>query len=292
MSNSDCIGQDLPRCEGSEVRKLRANKGRRTAKATRRPGLKHNPLELIFATRHTTCTSNISTGFLSMANFWDLPKHVRERIYRLHLVKESPIDIEDFMASCEDDLGPYWNTKRAHRGMPKLLHVSKRTEREAAGIYFRENTFAWSTPWDSHQWKFRLWPRHIVLIRKIIIDGWVHPERFGKGYNADFRLLKSLKGLEELTLKVDERKALEEGLAHHPTIKWHSSLGCSPQLQLQVLHFCGVYGLRSLTNIPRLDFQPLTKEGRELHGDSGAIPGGVLDTLVRHDITRPLMSRP
>jgi hypothetical protein len=225
-----------------------------------------------------------------MANFWDLPKDVRERIYRLHLVQADPIDLDEFLASCEGDPVPLWR-RGQHRGMPKLLHVCKKTEREAAGIYFRENTFTWCRPQDSYQWKFRLWPRHIRLIRKVTIDGWADPDEYGKGYNEGFRLLASLKGLQELTVKVDEQAALEQKLARHPTIKWHSSLGLSPQLQLQVLHFGGVYGLRSLTNIPHVEFQPLTKQGRERHGDSGAILGGVLDTLVKRDITRPLRSR-
>jgi hypothetical protein len=226
-----------------------------------------------------------------MANFWDLPKDVRERIYRLHLVKEKPIDIYEFEASCQSDLAPLWRRGKQH-GMPKLLHVCKKTECEAAGIYFRENTFTWCRPQDSYQWKSRLWPRHIRLIRRVVIDGWVDPDEYGNGYNEGFRLLASLKGLQELTVKVDEQAALEQKLTRHPTIKWHSSLGCGPQLQLQVLHFCGVYGLKSLTNIPHVEFEPLTEKGRKHHGDSGVIPGGVLDTLVKRDITRPPRSRP
>jgi hypothetical protein len=228
-----------------------------------------------------------------MANFWDLPKDARERIYRLHLVQADPIDLDEFVASCGGDLGPYWSTRHyEHRGMPKLLHVCKRTEREAADIYFRENTFAWSTPIQTWQWKFRLWPRHMKLIRKVVINGWEDPDEYGKSYNEGFRLLKSLKGLQELTLKVDEQIGLEDYFTRHPKIKWHSSLGCGPQLQLQVLHFCGVYGLKSLTNIPHVEFQPLTEKGRKRHGDSGVIPGGVLDTLVRREMTRPPRSLP
>jgi hypothetical protein len=163
--------------------------------------------------------------------------------------------------------------------------VSKKTEQEAAGIYFRENTFAWDTPTDSDMWKFRLWPRHLRLIRKVVINGWTDPEDYGKGYNEGFRLLKSLKGLQELTIKVDEQTALERRLSHHPTLKWHPSLGLSPQLQLQVLHFGGIHGLTSLT-IPQVEFLPLTKDRRESHGESGAIPGGILDHFVKHEVTR------
>lgn len=226
-----------------------------------------------------------------MANFWDLSKPVREQIYRLHLVQEDPIDMKKFVASCEDDLGDLWGSCSGRHGMPKLLHVCKKTEREAAGIYFGENTFIWSTPRETWAWRARIWPRHLMLVRKVIIDGWLNPQEYGKNYNEGFRLLASFKGLKILTLKVDEQMALEKRLEHHPNLKWHSSLGCSPQVQLQTLHFGGIHGLRSLTNIPQIEFLPLSQEGRELHGDSGAIPGGVLDTLVRRDLTRPLKSR-
>lgn len=220
-----------------------------------------------------------------MANFWDLPKHVRERIYRLHLVHEDPIDFAEFEAHCGGDLRSVYNRYNERHVMPQLLRLSKKTEDEAARIYFRENTFVWSTPHQTWVWKARIWPRHLKFMQKVIIDGWEDPQNYGKGYNESFRLLGSFKGLHTLTLKVDEHIALESRLLHHPTMKWHRSLGCSPQLQLQVLHFGGIDGLRSL-RIPRLEFEPLTKEDH-----SGAIPGGILDTVVRREVTQPLRSR-
>ena len=223
-----------------------------------------------------------------MANFWDLPKPVRERIYRLHLVQDGPIDLDTFEASCGEHLKPTWSDDRsARRGMPQLMQVCKRTERETAGIYFSENTFIWKRPIEAWSWKTRIWPRHLNLIRKVIIDNWAEPQEYGGGYNEPFRLLRYFRGLEALVLKVDEMTALEKRLLHHPTINWHSSLGCSPQIQLQSLHFSGIQGLRTLRNIPQVEFPPMTEEGRKRHGDSGAIEGGVLDTLVRRDMMRP-----
>lgn len=229
-------------------------------------------------TRHTICSS--------MANFWNLPKPVREQIYRLHLVQENPVDIISFEAACGGKLSPIWGDPKSRRGTPQLLQLCKKTDREAAGIYFGENTFIWDRPHQVYHWKPRLWPRHLRLIRALIIEGWTSPENYGGGYSECFRFLSSFPGLKVLTLKVDEQTALEKRLRHHPTIKWHCSLGCSPQLQLQTLYFCGIQGLRSLTKIPRIEFPPLTDEGRKSHGDSGAIKGGVLDTLVRREIAR------
>lgn len=222
-----------------------------------------------------------------MANFWDLPKSVREQIYRLHLVQEDPVDLNDFNAACRRNGTSIWDYSDPHRRVPRLLQVCKKTEREAAGIYFGENTFIWKRPHEVYQWKYKLWPRHLRLIRALTIGGWTDPENYGGGYNECFRLLSTFRGLKVLTLKMDEQMALEKRLRHHPTIKWHSSLGCSPQLQLQALYFCGLQGLRSLTNFPHVDFPPLTDEGRKRHGDSGAIVGGVIDTIVRREIARP-----
>lgn len=216
-----------------------------------------------------------------MANFWDLPKQVREKIYRLHLVQEDPIDRIEFEAHCGGGLRSIHSLHGQRRAMPQLLQLSKKAENEAAPIYFRENTCIWNMPYETWIWKVRIWPRHLKLIQKVVIDGWEDPQDYGKGYNEPFRLLGSFKGLLSLTLKVDEQIALESRLARHPTIKWHRSLGCSPQLQLQALHFGGIHGLKSLS-IPRLEFEPLTKEDH-----SGAISGGVLDTVVRREVTQP-----
>ena len=223
-----------------------------------------------------------------MTNFWDLPKLVRERIYRLHLVQEDPVDLDRFEAHCGEDFPPLWSTRNrgSLRGIPQLLKVCKKTEREAAGIYFSENTFVFRKPWEVRAWKVRLWPRHLSIVRSLVIEGWVDPENHGGGYNECFRLLASFKGLKVLTLKVNEQMCLEKKLRRHPTIKWHPSLGLGSQLQLQTLHFDGIQGLKSLTNIPRIEFTPLTEEGRKCHSDSGALDGGVLDLLVRRDVTQ------
>jgi hypothetical protein len=225
-----------------------------------------------------------------MANFWDLPKTVRERIYRLHLVQPYPIDFTEFVAACGGDTSralSHYHMKK-HRGIPKLLQVCKKSEREAAGIYFQENTFIWRDPSDSCLWKSYTWPRHLSLIRNVVVCNWFW---FGTRHNEHFRMLKSLKSLKTLVVKVDERYTLKMRLECHKTIEWHHSLGLSPQLQLQTLHFCGVQGLLSLINIPQVEFASLTEAGSEHTDGSGAIPGGVLDTMVRREIMRPLRSR-
>ena len=113
-----------------------------------------------------------------MANFWDLPKPVREQIYRPHLVQVELVDLNDFDAACRGNENSIWDYSDPLRRVPRLLQVCKKTEREAAGIYFGENTFIWKRPHDVYQWKYKLWPRHLRLIRSLTIGGWTDPENY------------------------------------------------------------------------------------------------------------------
>jgi hypothetical protein len=61
-----------------------------------------------------------------MPNFWDLPSSVRDKIYRLNLVREGVIDLAGFREAC--GLRP--------SGVPLLLQLCERLEQEAAGTFF------------------------------------------------------------------------------------------------------------------------------------------------------------
>ena len=89
---------------------------------------------------------------LAMVNFWDLHKTVRQRTYRLHLVQNDPIDYDSFKQShCGCNLQeaqlearfdmtltkPRWDPKL----IPNLLQAARKIDREAAQIYFGENSF-------------------------------------------------------------------------------------------------------------------------------------------------------
>lgn len=211
-----------------------------------------------------------------MGDFWDLPRPLRERIYRLHLVQDDPIDLTQLQAACGRLVWSFRNGT-ARRGMPQVMQLAKTVELDTANIYFRETTFVLRKPNEAWSWNIGIWQRHLKLIRKVIID-WPEAREYGQGYNEGSRDVQSFKGLENLVLKVDEQTAPEKRLSRHSAIKWHRSLGCSPQLQLQSLYFDGIQGLRTLTGIPCIEFPPLTNDGCKRHGDSGAIEGVVLDT--------------
>jgi hypothetical protein len=221
-----------------------------------------------------------------MPNFWDLPRSVRDKIYWLNLVHEGVIDLAGFREAC--GLRP--------SGVPLLLQLCERTEQEAAGTFFGENTFYARTAYETYAWKAEIPKRHFKLIRKFSVDGWIWPDRYGQGYTGGFRVLGSFKSLDTLTVTINEQEALERLLRYHSTIKWHKSLGLSPRLHLQALNFSGITGLRSLRNIQRIDFKAQMMRYRKATGNSedderGDIIGGFLDTTLRQEIARPTKLR-
>jgi hypothetical protein len=232
-----------------------------------------------------------------MPTFWDLPRDVRDKIYRFNLVQEAAIDVDGFKAACsglEAVSRSYY--RFSTRGKPYLFHFGTRAEEEAAGIFFGENTFLLDSPHKIDLWKSMIWPRHLKLIRKVRVRGWDAPHLHGTGYNDSFRVLGTLKSLNALTLEIDEQKSLERLLDRHATIKWHASLGLSPQLHLQALNLIGIQGLLSLRNVRLIDFLPPTPAsgsatGSDRHSDRGDIVGGFLDTTLRYEIKRPAKRR-
>jgi hypothetical protein len=210
----------------------------------------------------------------------DLPKSVRNNIYRLSLVYEDDIDVPGFQALCGIKTINYYP-----RGIPPLLQTNKRVEREAAQIFFGENTFSLAKPYGIRLLKAMVWPRHSKLIRKVSLNGWCHPEILGSNHSASFRMLGTLKSLETLIMRVNEQEMLEKFLIDHSTaIKWHRGLGLSPQLHLQVLNFCGVSGLLSLRDVPRIDFLPLISDATATNNHRGDNVGGFLEATVRRQI--------
>jgi len=251
--------------------------GRRANLPRRLPQL-HNKANLAQLHQHTTT--------INTANFWDLPRPVRDRIYRLNLVHEDVLDLVDFQDACGVEGNPY---ESAPRWLPLLLQLCSRTEQEAAEIFFGDNTFHAKYPHDIYMWRVRLLPYHSKLIRKFSLDGWNCT--YGQGYTHGFRALATFESLNTLTVTINEQAALDRVFVRHATIKWHKSLSLSPQLHLQALKFDGISGLRSLRNIQRVDFKSQTLKNRKTSGERGDIIGGFLDTTVRREIARPIEAR-
>lgn len=174
---------------------------------------------------------------------------------------------------------------------PTLFQVLPEADREAAGIFFRENVFDFEA--RAFEWRDSLEQRYLRLIRKIIVGGW---RAFGPYANKYYQTLHLMKNLESLTLRMDEQRTLRlylTGPASLLGIKWHESLGFGDQLQLQSLHLHGLRGLSSLRGLRNVEFIPEDSDDEEnVSGDFGAIPGGVLETTVRREMMTPRLGRP
>jgi hypothetical protein len=242
----------------------------------------------------------------AMANFWDLPKTVRETIYRTHLVQASSVKSAEFEEYCrcpdpDQDFAP-----KPLRLMPPLLEVSRRIEREgtfqnskatltlndladhglASCICFGENVFRIKGRSDCLRWFDRLWPRHANQIQSIILANWARNwDWSGKMYSIwNFKKLRSLRMLRSLVVDIDEIKSLRSLLrTSRSRVIWHDSLTYGPQIHLQMLRIDGMGALRTLRGLQSVQFMD-----PESNGQQDPIPGGFLETVVKREITQPI----
>ncbi|KAI6898642.1 hypothetical protein KC318_g9378 [Hortaea werneckii] len=197
-----------------------------------------------------------------MANFNSLPKTIRERIYELHLTQEESITLVQYKEHVGFNRHHKWV-----RSMPALLQVSRRIDKEAAPFYYANNDFEFSSLADITDFTILSWPRHRHLIRKITVE-W---SRQASGASEHFRDLASMRNLEELYIRVNERHMLSKLLE-----KSDHNLQSIPQQSLLMLRHPGVAGLLKL-RIPKVQFIKLVVGGK---GKAGPIPGGALETIV------------
>ena len=231
-----------------------------------------------------------------MTTFMDLPKPVREKIYRLHLIADKqPVTFEAYKQACgvPATIGDYegvdLKTLRDNgvdtskdgrsRTMPVLLQVNNTIEREAAGIYYGENTFAFTGPGSLYTWKLFVLPRHLKLVRKVSLLRWTRHS--GTRANNAFKKLSALPQLESLTVAVNERRCFT--VPH--TTKWHPSLGFGRQIALQTYRLEGITGLRSLRGLRDVKFVKANEAAPdEDPGDVGTLPGSLLETTIKHEM--------
>lgn len=237
-----------------------------------------------------------------MKSFCDLPKLVREKIYRMHLVQDDPVTFSEFKAICNCIDEDEQTNEKTPRIMPSILQVSRKVEREgmfeemdetfarigkliyipASLIYFGENAFE-IKGWKAFEnWFRRLWPRHAQQIRTIRIGHW-GPQcpPTGDFYPAnDFKKLKSLRMLQSLIVVVDENAMLQRVLGKLRYYdKWHDSLELGLQVHLQMMHVTGMTALRSLRGMLNVTFTHPKGIGQQ-----GSIPGGFLETIAKHEM--------
>ena len=214
--------------------------------------------------------------YAEMAKFWDLPKPVRERIYRLHLVDHEPITTTKHMSRVGQREIDWRNPHRNF--VPPICSVSLKAEKEAAPIYYGENHFSFSTCASGiFQFTAVTYTRHLRLMRKVTC-GWP-----GETAREMFLEIARMKGLQELNISVDE-KDMVYTMLHARYHRQRSSFSDepTPQQQLAILRHPGMTGLLSISGVREVRFlQRTTPAG---HKSGGPIPNGVLETLIKPKI--------
>lgn len=204
-----------------------------------------------------------------MANFNSLPKAIRQRIYELHLTQQEPISLKRYRYLVGVDR--YY---RNGRRMPALLQVSRRIEKEAAPFFYAKNDFEFGSLADITQFAALSWPRHRHLICKVTVT-W---SLWDNAASECFHRIASMRKLEELYIRVDERRMLLYMLPmssyHHRN--FNLTRQPTPQLKLKMLRHPGIVGLLKL-RIPKVKFIELVNGGVTT---GGPIPGGALETIV------------
>jgi hypothetical protein len=231
-----------------------------------------------------------------MKTFWDLPKPVREKIYRLHLVpEEQPVSFEAYKETCgytESDNKGY---KPAKVLCPILLLVNRKMDREASPIYFGENAFHLARPESLSDWKRFTTTRHMKQMRKVVVSEWTKL----RGASADgaFKVFDTLPKLESLTFCFREEDQLREKLGHpdfrakNRFITWHQTLGFGPQVNLQLLRLQGMDGLRSLRGLREVKLVKDLNVSSDDLDNVGSMPEGFFETVVKQEIMQPRASK-
>lgn len=210
-----------------------------------------------------------------MANFWDLPKPVREKIYRMHLVRDGPIAREKHLRIVKHT----WDRRQYQRHfMPPLLCVSKRFDKEAAAIYYGENHFVFEPVNEAWLFAHVTFPRHLRLIRKVTC-AWQSTES-----REGFLAIARMKGLQELFIRVNEGLMVRQAIgSRHIRQILIPDEELTPQHHLALIRHPGMSAVLSLSGIPHVQFMKAI--GWDKSEIGGSIQGGFLETYVLPRIT-------
>lgn len=207
-----------------------------------------------------------------MANFWDLPETVRQKIYRLHLVQEQCIKVgRDYRMG----LVPFHTWRRTLR-LPALFTISARAETEAAGIYYGENHFDVGVVLNVLDLGGIVPRRHLPLVKRITCN-WDGPLP-GEGFRY---IAGRLKGLEELNIRVDEALMVRCQMSRHNRPRAVFIDKPTPQQQLSIVRSSGYADLLKISGVQHVRFIGMGPGWpTSIVKSNGPIPGGFLETHV------------
>ena len=212
-----------------------------------------------------------------MANFWDLPRAIRQKIYRLDLVQEACIN---FGTCKQRELIRVEDSQRiGFVRIPALLAICKRAQEDAADIYYGENHFDVGEVSDVRLFHIYASPRHLRLIKKLTCT-WCGSSE-GEGF---LFIARNLKGLEELNIRVVEALRARCSMSRHTMSRAayaiYANNSPSPQQQLSITKSPGYSSLLKISGVRIVNFVRV-EDGWARHCKSnGPIPGGFLETHV------------
>lgn len=173
-----------------------------------------------------------------MTCFLDLPKRLRERIYRESLIRHGQTTLADFLDDCG---GPQTNDSA-----PALLKVNAKIAVEAASFYFSCNRFRLESIHELRRFLDGMRRCHTSLISYLTVVYESSPSYV----RTTLKRLLSMRNARNIRIIVDERAIAAEKLLEGEIIQWHSSLGVSDQLKLRALMSTGTRCLSALSKQP------------------------------------------
>ncbi|KAK5108224.1 hypothetical protein LTR62_008680 [Meristemomyces frigidus] len=208
---------------------------------------------------------------VAMPTFLHLPRHVRERIYRLHLTYDAPIDFAQHLQIVQ--VGSF---QHGDEYLPSLLRLSKTLEQEAAPFYYKENQFCFMESQSVSNFVAGIPKRFRTLIRSLSVTWDEHT----RSASYDFDAIRKLNGLQELDICVNEKAMVQKQLRArnlHQRFAWGSDNPTSQQC-LIILRYPSMSTLLKIGPIATVRFLEKTRPSGSKSG--GPMPGGVLETQV------------
>ena len=198
----------------------------------------------------------------------------------MHLVFPGSVDEATHRRLCRRKIYDHWS-RDASKTIPALLQVSDRADEEAAPIYYGENHFTFDGL-ETYNITAGVDAKYIRLIRKMTLD-WNPGVRY-----STYRvwMIQDFKGLQELNIKVDERRMVHYALSRRDKRQDYplkAKGAYTAQEQLAIFRTPGVTDLLHLQRIPTVNFL------RRMDSESGPIPGGILLTRILPKLIAPIV---
>lgn len=216
-----------------------------------------------------------------MVDFFDLPRPVRDRIYRLHLVKaDGPFTLDEHLDKIE-------SSALSKKYMPSIMEVSKKAEKEAAPIYYGENHFDIGSIDAFWRFSTSTWVRHLNLVRAITC-AWTGDSKtywtisaYGNygATRSSFLRMSKMKRLESLNIRVDEAEMVRSmHINRESRQRPFEGNDVSAQEGLAIFRFPGMAGLLAITKVRNVQFIKMVNDKGEEYG--GLLPDGPLVTHI------------